>query len=168
MNKIKKGRQKYRAAVITVSDSTAGGEREDLSGPTVEKTLQQAGIEVVETIVVPDDLHQIKQTLIRLSDEAGLDIVITTGGTGFGPRDVTPEATLAVIERQANNLAEMMRVRAFGETPEAALSRGVAGIRGKTLIVNLPGSPRAVEQNLASLLPILPHALLLLNGGKPH
>jgi molybdopterin adenylyltransferase len=94
--------------------------------------------------------------------------VLTTGGTGFGPRDVTPEATLAVTERHADNLSEMMRVRALSHTPEAALSRGVAGIRGKTLIVNLPGSPLGAEQSLESLLPILPHALQLLNGGKPH
>jgi molybdopterin adenylyltransferase len=160
--------RRYRAAVVTISDSAANGDREDLSGPAVQELLQRAGIEVVESSIVPDELQEIKRILVHLSDDLGLDIVLTTGGTGFGPRDVTPEATLAVTERHADNLSEMMRVRALSHTPEAALSRGVAGIRGKTLIVNLPGSPLGAEQNLESLLPILPHALQLLNGGKPH
>lgn len=162
------GEKRFRAAVVTVSDSAATGRREDLSGPALVELLTNAGLEVAELLVVPDDLTQIKAILLRLSGEKRFDFVVTTGGTGFGPRDITPEATLAVIERHANNLTEMMRIKALSEKPEAALSRGVAGIRGRTLIVNLPGSPEGASHSLETLLPILPHALGLLNGEKLH
>lgn len=158
----------YKAAVVTVSDTTAAGEREDASGPAAVEILEGADIEVAAREAVADEQEEIEEVLLRLCERDDIDLIITTGGTGFGPRDVTPEATSAVIDRQAHNLAEYMRVTSIGSNPKAALSRGVAGIRGKTLIVNLPGSPAAVEENLKSLIKVLDHALLLLAGGAPH
>jgi len=158
----------FKAAVVTVSDSAAAGEREDLSGPKVKEILTEVGIGVNDVVIIPDELRLIKETITRLCDEEDIDLVVTTGGTGFGPRDVTPEATLSVIERQANSLVELMRSKSYGHGPEAALSRGIAGIRGSTLILNLPGSPSGAGENLDALLPILRHALQLVKGGQPH
>jgi molybdenum cofactor synthesis domain-containing protein len=153
----------YRAAVVTVSDRASRGERPDESGRTAGEML--AGIATVEEYrVIPDDMEQIIETLVDLSDRKRVHLVITTGGTGFGPRDNTPEATLAVVEREAPGLAEAMRVEGLKETPRAMLSRGVAGIRQNTLIINLPGSPKAVRAGLGVLLPVLPHALEVLVG----
>lgn len=159
----------FKAVVVTVSDSAAAGEREDLSGPKVKEILTEVGIGVDDVIIIPDELRQIRETIARLCDEEDdIDLVVTTGGTGFGPRDVTPEATLSIIERQANSLVELMRSKSYGHGPEAALSRGIAGIRGSTLILNLPGSPSGAAENLDALLPILRHALQLVKGGQPH
>ena len=153
--------------ILTVSDSSYRGEREDLSGPLIrEMVTERLKAKVELEAVVPDDINIIKGTLMVWADEVGLDLIITTGGTGFGPRDVTPEATKAVIEREAPGLAEAMRAEGLKVTPHAMLSRAVCGIRGRTLIVNLPGSPKAVRENLETILPAIPHGIELLQGGK--
>jgi len=155
------------AGILTISDSSYRGEREDLSGPLLrEMAIERLGAEVELEAVVPDELDIIKDTLIEWADEVGLDLILTTGGTGFGPRDVTPEATKAVIEREAPGLAETVRATGFEITPHAILSRAVAGIRGHTLIINLPGSPKAVREDLEAILPAIPHGVELLKGGR--
>ncbi|MEG0492422.1 MAG: MogA/MoaB family molybdenum cofactor biosynthesis protein [Clostridia bacterium] len=155
------------AAVITVSDRCHIGERADLSGPEIEKMLQAEGYTLLKAVLVPDEQAQIEAELCRLSDLNHAALIVTTGGTGFALRDVTPEATLAVCDRMAHGLAEAMRAKSLLITPHAMLSRAVAGMRGRTLIVNLPGSPKAARENLEVLLPALPHALKLLAGEKP-
>jgi molybdopterin adenylyltransferase len=152
-----------RFGILTVSDSAARGEREDVSGRTLREMLQDLG-EVVEERIVPDDRGAIEEALRAMCD-AGLQFVATTGGTGLGPRDVTPEATLAVIERAAPGIAEAMRAESLKKTPMAMISRGAAGVRGRTLIVNFPGSPKGVRECLEVLLPVLPHAIEILAGG---
>lgn len=153
----------YRVAVITISDKGARGEREDTSGQTVRELVEDQGWKVEVSRVVSDDLDTITEALIAVST-TGIDLVITTGGTGLGPRDNTPEATLSVIEREVPGLAEAMRFETFRISPRAILSRGVAGIRGKTLIVNLPGSPKAVRECLAVILPVVDHGLAILTS----
>ena len=154
-------------AVVTVSDGVSRGEREDLSGEEVTRMLAEAGFEVARRIVVPDDLDAIEEGLKALvADRSAL--VCTTGGTGFAARDVTPEATKRVIEREAPGLAELARRSGQNETKHAALSRGVAGIADRTLIVNLPGSPRGATTSLGAILEVLPHALDLLAGHTKH
>ncbi len=153
-----------RAGVVTVSDQGFAGTRPDASGPLLVQLLEQFGAEVLEQVIVPDECAEIEPVLMRLADEAQLDLVLTTGGTGLAPRDVTPEATLAVIERAAPGIAELLRLEGYRHTPLAVLSRGVAGIRGQTLIINLPGSPRAVREAMAALRPILSHAIQMLRG----
>lgn len=152
-----------RIAVVTVSDKGYTGERTDASGPLLADLIRPLGTVVVQTII-PDEFEHIRQTLIHLADELCLDLILTTGGTGLAPRDQTPEATRAVIERQVPGLAEVLRWDGYQRTPYAILSRGLAGLRGKTLIINLPGSPRAVREGVAVLLPILPHALQMARG----
>jgi molybdopterin adenylyltransferase len=153
-----------RVGVLTVSDRSARGEREDLSGPAVAAAVlaQVPDTAVAERVIVPDERAAIAARLMHWVDALGLDLILTTGGTGFAPRDVTPEATRAVIERETPGLAEAMRAASLRITPHAMLSRGVAGIRGRTLIVNLPGSPKGAVENLATIAQVLPHAIELL------
>jgi molybdopterin adenylyltransferase len=156
-----------RFGILTISDRSYHGLRPDTSGPALSVILGQQGWQVVHEQILPDDLPAIQKALVSLVEQGNLDVILTTGGTGFGLRDITPEATQAVIERSAPGLAEAMRSASLRETPHAMLSRGVAGIRGHTLIVNLPGSPRAATQNLDIIIPVLPHAVQLLRG-DPH
>ena len=151
-----------RAAVLTVSDGVTQGTREDASGDAAEALLRAGGFDVSERRVVADEQAEIESALRELVSSNGL--VVTTGGTGFGPRDVTPEATRAVIEREAPGLAELMRATGLSQTPMAALSRGVAGAAGSALVVNLPGSPKGVRESLTAVLPVVPHAVELLRG----
>lgn len=153
-----------RAAVITLSDKGSRGEREDLSGPLIVKLLKEAGYRVEETLLLPDGISPLKEQLIRLADGRQLNLVLTTGGTGFAPTDVTPEATLLVAERNAPGIAEAMRAYSLKITPRAMLSRAASVLRGKTLIVNLPGSPKAVRESLEYILPALEHGIRLLEG----
>jgi molybdenum cofactor synthesis domain-containing protein len=153
-----------RVGVLTVSDRSARGARADASGPALVAavTAELPGTEIAETAIVPDEVEAIAATLVRWCDEARLDLILTTGGTGFAPRDVTPEATRAVLHREAPGLAEAMRAASLRVTPHAMLSRAAAGIRGRTLIINLPGSPKGAVENLRTVLPVLSHALELL------
>lgn len=156
----------FTAAVITLSDKGAAGKREDKSGPKIGELLAAAGYEVKERLLLPDGREPLTHQLIRLADQRQMNVIFTTGGTGFGERDVTPEATKAVCERMADGIAEAIRSYSMRFTPRAMFSRGVAGIRGKTLIINLPGSPKAVEEALGFLLPQLSHGLGILRGSE--
>ena len=158
------GGRPYRAAVITLSDQGAAGRREDRSGPAIAARLEASGYEIVERLLLPDGLEPLRSQLIRLCDQRQPYLILTTGGTGFSPRDVTPEATLAVAERQAPGIAEAIRAHSLSITPRAMLSRGVSVLRGGTLIVNLPGSVKAVEESLDCFLEVLPHGLEVLRG----
>ena len=153
-----------RAAVITLSDKGSRGEREDLSGPLIVKMLTEAGYRVEETLLLPDGIQPLKNQLIRLADGRQMDLILTTGGTGFAPTDVTPEATMAVADRNAPGIAEAMRAYSLSITPRAMLSRAASVLRGRTLIVNLPGSPKAVKEHLEYILPSLEHGILLAGG----
>ena len=155
----------YTAAVLTVSDRSFRGQRPDEAGPLVCSLLEEAGYSILETGVVPDEQPDIEAALVRLADQTGAALVVTTGGTGFSPRDVTPEATLAVCERLTPGIPEAMRAASLAITPRAMLSRAAAGIRGGTLIINLPGSPKAARENLEAVLPALEHGLKMLLGG---
>lgn len=155
----------FQAAVITVSDRSAQGLREDLAGPMVAEMLEEAGYEIAETSIVPDEREQIAAELIRLSD-ADIPLIVTTGGTGFAPRDVTPEATKDVCERGTPGIPEAMRAASMQVTGRAMLSRMEAGIRKGSLIVNLPGSPKAAKENLEAVLPQFDHGLEMLRGGQ--
>ena len=156
-----------RVGVLTISDRATRGEAEDQSGPAIAEAVRaNLGAEIVLQELIPDEGSKIEETLRRWCDEARIDLALTTGGTGFAPRDVTPEATQAVIERPAPGFAEAMRAASLQFTPHAMLSRAVSGIRGQTLIINLPGSPKAVREHLAVILPALPHAVELLRQGS--
>ena len=161
---------KYKAAVLTVSDKCSRGERVDTSGPALCAMLEQAGFELVWTGVVPDERGQIAAALVRLADEEHIPLVVTTGGTGFSQRDITPEATLAVIERETRGIPEAMRWASLQITPRGCLSRSAAGIRGKTLIVNLPGSEKASKENLLSVIEAIAHGMDMLfsDGSTDH
>ncbi len=154
-----------KSAILTVSDSCARGEREDISGETIGEVLSKKGFEVCERKIVADDRDAIAGELRRLTDSAAVDLVFTTGGTGLGPRDVTPEATQSVCERMVPGLSEMMRAQGRSKTKNAVLSRGAAGIRKKTLIINLPGSPKGARESLEIILDVLPHAVEMMRGG---
>jgi len=154
------------AAVVTVSDSCARGERKDASGPAVAQLLEKLEFTIVSREVVPDDEIQIQNLLIRLAREVPL--IVTTGGTGIAPRDVTPEATAKVCDRLVDGVAEKMRSEGMKKTPFAALSRGVCGVRGRTLVLNLPGSPAGAVESLEAVVALLPHAIDLLSGKTEH
>ena len=155
----------YTASVITVSDRASRGIYEDQSGPAVRRLLEEAGYKISDLIIIPDEKNTIESTLLS-ECQKGVSLIVTTGGTGFAPTDVTPEATKAVIVREAPGIAEYMRQKSMEITPRGMLSRGIAGIRGKSLIINLPGSPKGAVENLGFILPHLKHGLDLLNGEK--
>ena len=154
-----------RVALVTVSDSCARGTRQDRSTQVFETMLPATTFEICERRTVPDDKDAICSTLVDLADRLGADLVLTAGGTGLGPRDVTPEATGSVCQRLAPGFGELMRMDSLKQTPNAILSRATAGVRGKTLIINFPGSPRAVRQCLKAVLGVLPHAVEMMHGG---
>ena len=154
----------FKAAVLTVSDRSSQGLRPDAAGPLVAELLTDAGYEVAFTQIVPDEKPRIEAALRQWCDRDPVDLIVTTGGTGFSPRDVTPEATIAVCQRLAPGIPEAMRYASLQVTPRAMLSRAASGIRGKTLIVNLPGSPNAAKENLEAVLPSLSHGLQMLTG----
>lgn len=153
-----------RFGILTTSDRSSRGERQDQTSPALEQVIKSANWTVLRIAVIPDDLEEIKDTLISWSDGDSFDIILTTGGTGFSPRDNTPEATLEVVERLAPGIAEAMRSSSMQVTPHAMLSRATAGIRGKVLIINLPGSPRAAVENFHVIQPVLVHAVELLKN----
>lgn len=152
-----------RIGILTVSDRSARGERPDLSGPAIENVIVEQGWEVGRMEIAPDELQVLIETLSSWADSGELDIILTTGGTGFSPRDITPEATIEVVEREAPGLAEAMRAASLSVTPHAMMSRATAGIRKGSLIVNLPGSPRGAVENLKVILPVFEHAVALLS-----
>ncbi len=156
----------FTAAVITVSDKGARGERKDESGPVVAEMLKEAGLEVIESSIVPDEMAQIEAELMRCADTLAASLIVTTGGTGFAKRDVTPEATANVCERMTPGIPEAMRAACMAVTDRAMLSRAVAGIRGGSLIINLPGSPKAARENLQAVLHAVEHGLEMLSGEK--
>ena len=155
-----------KAVVITVSDRGSRGERVDGSGPEIARMLQTAGMEIVGRQIVPDEQADIRRLLIEWSDQRCVDLILTTGGTGVSPRDVTPDATREVIEREIPGMAEAMRRHSAAVTPHAMISRALAGIRGRTLIINLPGSPKGARENLGVVLPALTHAIEKIKGDE--
>ena len=159
---------KINAVVITASDACARGEREDASGAALVQLLTDLGAEIVATKILSDDLDPLIESLIDFADRDDVNLIITTGGTGLGPRDNTPEATQLIIEREAPGIAEAIRAESLKVTPMAMISRGVCGVRSGTLIVNLPGSPKAVKESFAIIAPVLPHAMDLLAGRTRH
>ena len=157
-------KEMFTAGILTISDKGAVGERQDRSGDVIREILSGMGIHIVNYDIIPDEKELIVEKLVKWADEDALDMLITTGGTGLTPRDVTPEATLAVVDRIVPGFAEAMRVESLKKTPMAMLSRAVVGARGKCLIINLPGSPKAVRECLEVVLPALPHAVETLKG----
>jgi len=154
------------AGIITVSDKGSQGKREDLSGPAIAEMLASAAIKIKHTLIIPDEKDQIQEAIINFADVEKLDLILTTGGTGVSPRDLTPDATLKVIDKEVPGMAEAMRHQSMLITPHAMISRAVAGIRGKCLIINLPGSPKGVKENLSVVLPALKHAIEKIKGDK--
>lgn len=155
---------KIKVGILTISDRASSGQREDRSGLVIEEILKAMEAEVVAYRIIPDEKQIIVDNLKELCDEVEVDLVLTTGGTGLSPRDVTPEATLEVIEKRVPGFEEAMRAESVKATPHAMLSRAVCGVRGRTLIVNLPGSPKAVRENLEVILPAIPHGIEVLRG----
>jgi molybdenum cofactor synthesis domain-containing protein len=153
-----------KAGILTVSDKGSRQEREDRSGPVVRDLLCAAGFSIEKYEIIPDEKDMITQKLLEYTEQDHLDLIVTTGGTGVAPRDVTPEATRAVMEREVPGMAEAMRMESFRKTPHAVLSRAMAAIRGKTLIINLPGSPKAASENLTTVLDAIPHAIAKIKG----
>jgi molybdenum cofactor synthesis domain-containing protein len=156
------------AVIITASDACAAGEREDKSGETLVELLTELGAAIVAKEILSDDIEPLAEKLREYADRSDVNLVLTTGGTGFGPRDHTPEATRRVIKREAPGLSEAMRIETLKNTPMAMISRGISGIRSNTLIVNLPGSPKAVRESFAVIRPVLQHAIDLLAGDTRH
>ncbi len=154
----------FSVGIITVSDKGSKGEREDASGPAIEEIMKQIGGRVEKYVIVPDEKRDIKEAIIEMSDKLGLNLILTTGGTGFSKRDITPEATLEVIERYVPGIPEAMRAKSLQVTPKAMLSRAQAGIRKQSLIINLPGSPKGVRENLEAIIPALKHGIEILTG----
>lgn len=157
-----------RAAVLTLSDAGSRGERVDTAGPAAAELLRGAGFELAETALLPDDQSQIAELLLRWADEAQYGLVVTTGGTGLGPRDRTPEATAAILDYRVDGIAEAMRAAGLASTPRAMLSRGISGVRKRTLIINLPGSEPGARESLVAVLPVLRHATEVLQGNTAH
>jgi molybdopterin adenylyltransferase len=153
-----------RAGVITVSDRSSEGSREDTSGPAIAAMLKALSIDVCQSLIIPDEKDRIKNAIKQFADKDKLDLIITTGGTGVSPRDVTPDATLEIIEKQIPGMAEAMRYKSMQITPYAMISRAVAGIRGQSLVVNLPGSPKGAKENLEVILPALKHTIEKIKG----
>lgn len=151
-----------RFGIITLSDRSSRGERKDLSGPALASFLQAGNCSVLKQLILPDDESALRQTLIEWSESGEVDVILTTGSTGFAPRDIAPEATKAAIQKEAPGLAELMRTESLKKTKHAALSRAVAGICSRTIIINLPGSPKGAVENLGFIFPVLPHAVQLL------
>ena len=151
-----------RFGILTISDRSSRGERPDLSGPALVELVKVQGWQVIRSAIVPDDLDNLRETLSSWADGGGMDVLITTGGTGFAPRDITPEATRLVIDREAPGLVEAMRSESMKKTPHSMLSRSVAGIRGRVIIINLPGNPNGAVESLKVVLPVLVHAVELL------
>ena len=154
----------YTAAVITISDKGYRGERVDTSGPNLVEILKEKGFEVTYTTIIPDDREMIKAELVKCADELGIALVLTTGGTGFSPRDITPEATMAVVERPTPGIPEAMRAESMRITPKGCLSRSAAGIRKRTLIINLPGSKKASQENILAVIDAVDHGLEMLQS----
>lgn len=150
--------------ILTVSDRSSRGSRPDSSGPALVEKLAGAGLNVTQTAIVPDEVSEISRVLVEWSDNIGLDLILTTGGTGLSPRDVTPEATMQVITRIIPGMAEVMRAVSLSKTPHAMISRAIAGVRNSTLIINLPGSPKGAIENLEAVLPAIPHAIAKIQG----
>ena len=154
----------FRVGIITASDKGYTGEREDLSGQVISDRVAELGYQLIKYVVLPDDQEQLAQEMIHMADELKLDLILTTGGTGFSKRDVTPEATIAVCDRMANGIAEAIRAYSLAITPRAMLSRAVAGIRKETLIINMPGSPKAVKESMDYMMDSIHHGLEILTG----
>jgi molybdopterin adenylyltransferase len=155
----------YSCGVLTVSDKGAQGERKDTAGPLLQLILEESGFRVIARAVVPDEEEEIRKAVCDWTDRQRIDLVITAGGTGLSPRDITPEATRPLLDREIPGIAEAMRTASMKKTPHAMLSRGLAGIRGQSLVINLPGSEKAAQENLEAVLQALPHALYKLKGG---
>ncbi len=153
-----------KVGILTASDKGSAGQRIDESAKVIMNMLDRIDASIADYVIVPDDKETITANLIRMADIVGVDLILTTGGTGFSPRDITPEATLSVIDREAPGIPEAMRLKSLQITPKAMLSRAVAGLRGKTLIINLPGSPKAVSECIEVIVPVLPHAIEILRG----
>ena len=156
----------FKAAVLTASDKGSRGEREDKSGKIIIDLLKSGPFEIAHYEMIPDDFNMIKERLIKFCDELKVDLVLTTGGTGFSKRDITPEATLEIIEKEVPGIPEAMRAEGFKKTKRAMLSRGIAGLRGETLIINLPGSSRGAKESLEAIIDELPHGLEMFEGGE--
>ncbi len=154
----------YKVVILTISDKGSRGEREDSSGPTIKDMIKDLPSKIIHYEIIPDEKEKIVEALKIASDRLKADLVLTTGGTGLSPRDVTPDATLEVIDKEVPGFSEAMRAESLKKTPHAMISRAVSGIRGSTLIINLPGSPKGVRENLSVILPALPHALSKLKG----